>query len=38
MRELILKMSISVDGFVGTSDGGIRWVFESRSAEEMDRG
>jgi dihydrofolate reductase len=25
MRELILKMSISVDGFVGAVDGGIGW-------------
>jgi dihydrofolate reductase len=29
MRELILKMSISIDGFVGGPDGGIEWVFGS---------
>jgi dihydrofolate reductase len=29
MRELILKMSISIDGFVGGPDGGIKWVFNS---------
>jgi hypothetical protein len=28
MRELILKMSISIDGFVGGPHGGIRWVFD----------
>lgn len=28
MRELILKMSISIDGFVGNSDGGAKWVFD----------
>jgi dihydrofolate reductase len=27
MRDLILKMSISIDGFVGTPDGGINWIF-----------
>jgi dihydrofolate reductase len=27
MRELVLKMSMSVDGFVGSPDGGIKWVF-----------
>jgi dihydrofolate reductase len=27
MRELILKMSISIDGFVGGPDGEIKWVF-----------
>jgi dihydrofolate reductase len=29
MRDLILKMSISIDGFVGGLDGGINWVFDS---------
>jgi dihydrofolate reductase len=29
MRELILKMSISVDGFVADPDGGLKWVFDS---------
>src|SRR5580692_11195062 len=27
MRKLILKMSISIDGFVGDTDGGLKWVF-----------
>jgi dihydrofolate reductase len=27
MRDLILKMHISIDGFVGGPDGGIKWVF-----------
>ncbi|HEV2272130.1 MAG TPA: dihydrofolate reductase family protein [Steroidobacteraceae bacterium] len=30
MRELILKMSISIDGFVASADGGAKWVFETR--------
>ena len=29
MRELVLKMSLSVDGFVGSPDGGIKWVFSN---------
>jgi dihydrofolate reductase len=29
MRELILKMSISLDGFVGSADGGIKWLFQN---------
>ena len=29
MRELILKMSISIDGFVGSPDGGIKWIFDT---------
>jgi len=29
MRELILKMSVSLDGFVGSADGGIKWVFHN---------
>ena len=29
MRELILEMLISIDGFVGAADGGIKWVFDS---------
>lgn len=28
MRELILKMSMSIDGFVGNPDGGLKWVFD----------
>jgi dihydrofolate reductase len=27
MRDLILKMSMSLDGFVGGADGGASWVF-----------
>jgi dihydrofolate reductase len=27
MRDLILKMSVSIDGFVAGPDGGIKWVF-----------
>jgi dihydrofolate reductase len=27
MRELILKMSMSLDGFVGSADSGIQWIF-----------
>ncbi len=30
MRELILKMSISIDGFVGSADGGAKWILETR--------
>jgi dihydrofolate reductase len=33
MRELILKMSLSIDGFVGGPDGGIKWVFDSSDPE-----
>jgi dihydrofolate reductase len=29
MRKLILKMSVSVDGFVGGPDGEIDWVFQT---------
>ncbi|HVV48025.1 MAG TPA: dihydrofolate reductase family protein [Polyangia bacterium] len=29
MRKLILKMSISLDGFVGGADGQIDWIFRS---------
>lgn len=29
MRELILKMSISIDGFVGGADGGVKWIFDT---------
>ncbi len=28
MRELILKMSVSIDGFVGGADGAVSWVFD----------
>lgn len=33
MRELILKMSISIDGFVGDVDGGLKWVFDTGDDE-----
>jgi len=29
MRKLVLKMSVSVDGFVGGADGEIDWIFKS---------
>lgn len=29
MRELILKMSISIDGFVASPDGGAKWIFDT---------
>src|ERR1700722_17577379 len=29
MRELILKMSMSLDGFVGGPDGEIQWIFNN---------
>jgi dihydrofolate reductase len=35
MRELVLKMSISLDGFVGAANGGMEWMFKSRSPEGM---
>jgi dihydrofolate reductase len=28
VRDRILKMSMSIDGFVGGADGGIQWVFD----------
>ena len=33
MRELILKMSVSIDGFVAGADGGINWIFETGDDE-----
>jgi dihydrofolate reductase len=33
MRKLILKMSVTVDGFVAGPHGEIDWVFQSRSDE-----
>lgn len=33
MRKLILKMSISVDGFVGRQNGQIDWIFRSLESE-----
>jgi dihydrofolate reductase len=35
-RKLILKMSISVDGFVGGPNGEIDWIFASMSADATD--
>jgi dihydrofolate reductase len=29
MRELVLKMHMSIDGFVGAEDGGVKWIFET---------
>jgi dihydrofolate reductase len=29
MRKLVLKMSMSIDGFVGGPDGEVGWIFES---------
>src|SRR5277367_6403185 len=33
MRKLILKMSITLDGFVGSSKGEIEWVFKTTSED-----
>lgn len=33
MRTLILKMSMSIDGFVGAPNGDLGWVFANRSDE-----
>jgi dihydrofolate reductase len=33
MRELILKMSMTIDGFVGGPDGGLKWLFDSHDEE-----
>ena len=33
MRELMLKMSISIDGFVGSPDGGAKWIFDTHDDE-----
>jgi dihydrofolate reductase len=29
MRKLVFKISVSVDGFVGTDSGGVEWIFPS---------
>jgi dihydrofolate reductase len=29
VRKLVLKMSVSADGFVGTESGGVEWIFPS---------
>ena len=36
MRELILKMSMSIDGFVGSPDGGIKWIFDTHDDEAAE--
>lgn len=33
MRDLILKMSMSIDGFVGGPNGELDWIFRSMDAE-----
>jgi dihydrofolate reductase len=35
MRELILKMSISIDGFVGSADGGLDWIFKTMDPDAI---
>lgn len=36
MRELILKMSISIDGFVASPDGGAKWIFDTHDDEAAE--
>jgi dihydrofolate reductase len=36
MRELVLKMSLSIDGFVAGPDGGIRWIFDTRDDDAAE--
>jgi len=33
MRKLILKLSVSLDGFAGTENGGIDWIFRTYDEE-----
>ncbi len=33
MRKVVLKMSMSVDGFVATASGGLEWMFPSLSED-----
>jgi riboflavin biosynthesis pyrimidine reductase len=33
MRSLILKMSVSIDGFVASADGGAKWIFDTYDDE-----
>lgn len=35
MRKLMMKMSLSIDGFVGTADGKVDWIF--KSSDEASR-
>jgi len=37
MRKLILKMSITLDGFVGGPNGEINWIFETMREEAAAR-
>ncbi len=36
MRKLILQMQISIDGFVGSPDGKLDWIFKNMDAELTD--
>jgi dihydrofolate reductase len=33
MRKLVLKMSVSIDGFVASADGGAKWIFDTYDDE-----
>ena len=35
MRKLIMKMSMSVDGFISDADGGNEWLFKTGDAESL---
>lgn len=35
MRKLIMKMSVSVDGFVSSADGAKDWVFKTGDEESL---
>jgi dihydrofolate reductase len=36
VRELVLRVSMSADGFMGAPDGDVAWVFPSLSADAVD--
>lgn len=36
MRKLVLKMSVSLDGFVAGPNGEIDWIFRSSSADSLE--
>ena len=38
MRELILKMSMSIDGFVASPDGGAKWIFGTGDDQATEGG
>jgi len=38
MRELVLKMSISLDGFVAGPNGEADWIFRNRGTDSTERG